>query len=29
MALDALPKKTILSNEDYAKIPKKGEARRK
>jgi hypothetical protein len=29
MALDALPKKPILSNEDYAKIPKKGEARRK
>jgi hypothetical protein len=28
MAMDALPKKPILSNEDYAKIPKKGAARR-
>jgi hypothetical protein len=29
MAMDALPQKPILSNEDYAKIPKKGPARRK
>jgi hypothetical protein len=29
MAIDALPKKPILSNEDYAKISKKGAARRK
>jgi hypothetical protein len=29
MAFEALPKKPILSNEDYVKIPKKGPARRK
>jgi hypothetical protein len=29
MAMDALPQKPILSNENYAKIPKKGPARRK
>ncbi len=29
IAMDALPKKPTLSNEDYAKIPKKGAARRK
>ncbi len=29
MALDALPKRPIVSNEDYDKIPKKGETRRK
>jgi hypothetical protein len=29
MALDALPKKPILSNDDYAKIPKKGKTRAK
>jgi uncharacterized protein YcbK (DUF882 family) len=29
MAMDALPKKPILSNDEFSKIPKKGEARRK
>jgi hypothetical protein len=29
MAMDALPKKPVISNEEYAKIPKKGDARRK
>jgi hypothetical protein len=29
MAMDALPKRPAISNEDYAKIPKKGDARRK
>jgi hypothetical protein len=29
IALDALPKKPVLSNEDYAKIPKKGKIRAK
>jgi hypothetical protein len=29
MAMDALPKKPILSNDEFSRIPKKGEARRK
>jgi hypothetical protein len=29
MAMDALPKKPIISNDEFSKIPKKGEARRK